>query len=162
MDEGLSGLDMINIEVVNLPEVNDSIKSTVGAIRNAIRDEIDNIGAKTVALAKNNVSKKTGRLANAIDYNVTDNADIISAEITVDDVPYAAAQEYGFDGDESVKAYTRHMTQAFGYPVDIEVSVGAYTRHMNIPAQEYLGRAIDQIDNEILDDLITSINDATA
>lgn len=54
---------------------------------------------------------------------------------------YAAAHQFGFDGQVQVKAHTRVVRQLFGRPVDEPITqhVGSFSRHMRMPARPYLG-----------------------
>ena len=66
------------------------------------------------------------------------------------DVPYAAIHEYGFDGEESVKAHQRIINQVFGRPCDpVTVQVQAFTRHMVMPERSFLRSSLTENSDEI-------------
>lgn len=64
--------------------------------------------------------------------------------------PYAAFQEYGFRGSESVRAHLRRMSQAFGRPIrPVQAQVRPYSRAVDYPAHSYLRSALAEMSNEI-------------
>ncbi len=77
-----------------------------------------------------------------------DQAGGLVARVTAD-MPYAAFQEYGFSGGESVRAHLRLQAQAFGKPIrPVEVQVRAYSRHVNYPAHTYLRSALADLSGD--------------
>jgi hypothetical protein len=82
----------------------------------------------------------------------------VLATITAD-TPYAAYQEYGFTGTESVRAHLRRQTQAFGRPITpTEARVRAYSRQVDFPAHSYLRAALA----ELAPDIQPALADAAA
>lgn len=67
------------------------------------------------------------------------------AELTQgSDVPYYAANEFGFKGQVNVPAHKRVVTQAFGRSIiPREVDVKAYTKNLRIPARPSLTPAFE-------------------
>lgn len=70
------------------------------------------------------------------------------------DVPYAAAHNYGFNGVVSIPAHTRKKTKK-GTPrkktvvsVIGEIPVKAHTRKMNMPRRRFMGRSM-YLNNQI-------------
>lgn len=76
--------------------------------------------------------------------------------------PYAAAEEYGFHGEESVRAYTRriHVTRATSSGARVRLSkekiaasgiafVSAHTRHANQPAHPYANPAMSESEKAV-------------
>lgn len=61
------------------------------------------------------------------------------------DRKYAAAHQFGFDGEVAVPEHNRLITQAFGRKLKFPVyqTVGAFSRHMDIPARPFLGISDD-------------------
>lgn len=54
-------------------------------------------------------------------------------------VPYAAIHEFGFTGQENVRAHQRTISMAFGRPIEATtIEVGAFTRTMHMPERSYL------------------------
>jgi hypothetical protein len=57
--------------------------------------------------------------------------------------PYAAFQEYGFSGVESVRAFLRRQTTAFGRPIrPVEVAVRAHARTVDYAGRPFLRTAL--------------------
>ncbi len=72
--------------------------------------------------------------------------------------PYAAFQEYGFSGSESVRAHLRLMTQAFGRPIrPVEAEVGPYGRRVDYPAHSYLRSALADLSVQIGDGIAAAV-----
>ena len=64
--------------------------------------------------------------------------------------PYAAFQEYGFSGSESVRAHLRLVSRAFGRPIrPVQAQGGPYSRTLNYPAHSYLRSALADLSADI-------------
>jgi len=73
----------------------------------------------------------------------------LSADVSAS-TPYAAFQEYGFSGSESVRAHLRLVSQAFGRPINpVAAQVGPYSRTVDYPAHSYLRSALAELSAEI-------------
>lgn len=96
---------------------------------------------------------RTGWLSSHVHPSTTDNGGSVTTTVGVDSraVPYAAIHEYGFSGQEHVKAHTRIQTVCFGRPIDpIEVNVAAFSRTMNMPERSYLRSSLrERIDTYV-------------
>ena len=63
---------------------------------------------------------------------------------------YAAAQEYGFVGEESVSAHSREIREAFGRTIAPKTTlICAFSRTMNLPERSYMRSALDEMQDEI-------------
>jgi hypothetical protein len=72
--------------------------------------------------------------------------------------PYAAFQEYGFSGSESVRAHLRLQTQAFGRPIrPVEAQVRTYSRRVDYPAHSYLRSALADLSGDISDGIAAAL-----
>lgn len=83
---------------------------------------------------------RTGRLRRSIhaaDVKVSDGK--ISTTVGTN-VEYAARHEYGFHGEETVKAHVRHMTQAWGKQLrePLTVNVRSFSRKVDYDARSFL------------------------
>ena len=90
---------------------------------------------------------RSGWLSSHIKSNVEDYGQTASVKVGVNtgQVPYAAIHEYGFHGQENVKAHQRIMTVCFGHPIAATpVEVGAFTRTMNMPERSYLRSSLKE------------------
>jgi hypothetical protein len=98
------------------------------------------LGPDMTADAERACPKLTGRLAGSLDHDVQETADGLPVLIvgSFDDksdegrVPYAAAVEMGFHGEEEVRPYVTKTGRR----------VGAHTRQGNTPEQPYLRPAL--------------------
>jgi phage gpG-like protein len=101
---------------------------------------------------------RSGALRASIAAQTADSGTTFSATVG-SDLPYAAAQEYGFSGTVSVRAHLRRIREAFGRPIaERTISVGAYTRNMNLPARSFLGSALADMQPEIEAALRDAVN----
>jgi phage gpG-like protein len=63
------------------------------------------------------------------------------------DAPYAAAQEFGFDGVETVRAHVRRIREAFGRRIAAKaVTVRSIARAMHLPARSFMRSALADLD----------------
>lgn len=105
------------------------------------------------------LQERSGRLANALTLGMDAGGGRLSARLDVESgsVPYAAFQEYGFRGTETVRSHLRTIKQAFGRPIAArQVFIGSYTRKVDYPAHSFLRSALD----ELAPDIAPQIRDA--
>ena len=73
---------------------------------------------------------------------------------------YAAAQEYGFAGQESVTAHSRENREAFGRAIAPKsIFVHAFARAMNLPERSYMRAALDEMQDEIAEALTGAVRE---
>jgi len=98
------------------------------------------------------LEEQSGRLANALTLGIDANSGRLSARLEIEPgaVPYAAFQEYGFRGTETVRSHLRVIKQAFGRPIaERQVFVGSYTRKVDYPAHSFLRSALAELAPEV-------------
>lgn len=119
----------------------------------ALRDRArDNLGGKVLR-------KRSGRLATGLEIAVTAAGNSVGVAARVTGVPYAAYQEYGFHGTETVRAHLRTITEAFGRPIAARpVAVRSFARRVDYPAHSYLRAALASLAPEAF----TQIDSAAA
>ncbi|HUN46085.1 MAG TPA: hypothetical protein VMU85_06185, partial [Stellaceae bacterium] len=81
------------------------------------------------------------------------------------DLPYAAFQEYGFAGVETVSAQLRTIKEVFGRPLrggEKRIAVRAYGRKIDYPAHSFLRSALAELQPEISDALEGALAEAVA
>jgi hypothetical protein len=84
----------------------------------------------------------------------------ISAKLSAT-APYAAFQEYGFSGSESVRAHLRQVTRAFGRPIrPVMAQVGPYNRTVDYPAHSYLRGALADLSADMSSGIAAAITEA--
>lgn len=96
----------------------------------------------------------TGRLLNSIRFetDVARGGKGFSVSAGSWGVPYARIHEYGFTGNEQVKAHTRLIHMAFGRAIDPRtVEVRGHTRYVAVKARPYVRPAFETLRQKILD-----------
>lgn len=101
----------------------------------------------------------TGNLINSIRYEVFTEQNRAGVVVGSFGVPYAAAHEFGFHGNVSIRAYQRLMTKVFGNTVDPrKIAIGPHNRRMNIRARPYLRPAVRKNAKFISDTIREALN----
>jgi len=113
-------------------------------------------------LAGGVLQSRTGTLAASV--GIADASDASGPRMAlVATAPYAAFQEYGFSGTESVAAHLRTIVEAFGKPIRAgarEVTVNAYTRRVDYPPHSFMGAALDAMEDDFTDTIADATSDA--
>ena len=146
----------MSVEAVGIKEVTERFQTLPERARASLRQSIGRLALKLQArvmrqkLSGQVLNVKTGRLRRSIDQVVRDNGDDIAGVVS-SNVEYARAHEYGFSGQESVKAHLRTIKQAFGKPLKAPVTfqVQAHARKANIPERAFLRSALAEMQPEI-------------
>jgi phage gpG-like protein len=130
----------------------------------ALADAAQTLADRLLALAAGNLSgavlkTRTGDLRASLRASVSvDNG--LLARVTAA-TPYAAYQEYGFTGIESVRAATRLQAQAFGRSIaPVTVAVRAHQRRVAYPAHAYLRPALATLAPELHAALAAALQEA--
>lgn len=156
---------MIAVSVTGDKAVAFELKNTSNRVMAAIRRVVTREGLTLLAYVKASklsgqvLKNQTGTLRRSI--NVRNTQTATSSEATVGtNLSYAAIHEYGFNGEETVRAHMRNITQAFGKPLasSVEVSVGSYSRAVNMPARSFLRSSL----NERRDAIVAALEQAVA
>ena len=134
--------------------------------RTALERRVQRLALKLLAHVKEDklsdqvLKVRTGRLRRSINQQVeSDGARVYGSVGT--NVVYARRHELGFQGNESVRAHLRMMTQAFGKEVKNprQIEVRAFTRKINYPAHSFLGSALADMRQEIQDGIAAALDD---
>lgn len=108
------------------------------------------------------LNKRTGRLGRSITQKIIDLSNGVTG-IVGTNVEYAAAHEYGFNEEVTVKAHLRMIKMAFGKSITPkQVSIKSHTRKVNLPEKSFLRSALEEMRKEIKEDLEVSILRGTA
>jgi hypothetical protein len=120
----------------------DGTMQTLGvALQDRVRDKL---GGEVL-------HSRSGRLAAGVAFDVASSGDSASVALGIADVPYAAYQEYGFHGTETVRAHLRTIKEAFGRAIaSRQVAVRSYPRRVDYPAHSYLRSALADLAPEAL------------
>jgi hypothetical protein len=131
-----------------------------GALRGAAADLVARLRDRVDAnLSGGILNARTGTLRASLAAGLAQGGGIV-ATVTVS-APYAAFQEYGFSGGESVRAHLRLQAQAFGKPIrPVEARVRAYTRQVDYPAHSYLRGALADLSAEIFGGIDRAVAEA--
>jgi phage gpG-like protein len=141
----LGGEDLIAKFDSMSPSINASLKKSVGRLTLELLREV-----KADKLSGQALNVRTGRLRRSINQRIESNGTSVAGYVGTN-VKYGAYQEYGFHGQQTVKAHLRMMTQAFGRTVKEphQIMVSAHTRNVNYPAHSFLRSALSDMTNQI-------------
>jgi len=148
--------DAVLDRLAALPERADSALNEAAADLTArLRDRVD------ANLSGGVLNARSGALRASLAAGL-DQAGGLTARVTAA-APYAAFQEYGFSGGESVRAHLRLVTQAFGRPIrPVAAQVQAYGRQVDYPHHSYLRSALAEMSADIQDGMAAAIAEALA
>ena len=153
---------MMNVEVDGASQFAARLEAMPEAIRAALAPKIDALKDRLVEKIKSDklggqvLRARSGALQASIEASVED----AGASIFSSGVKYALAQEYGFDGDETVAAHVRVIRQAFGKAIAPKaVFVRAFSRHMNLPEHSFMRSALDEMQDEIAQALREAVSE---
>ena len=146
---------MISFSVDGDAAVVRMLQAKVPALTAAVRTSVTRATFALVAYVKANklsgqvLKVRTGTLRRKINGRVSETSTAIMGQVGVK-LSYAAAHEYGFDGDESVRAHVRTIKQAFGRSIaPTTVSVRAFNRHIHLPERSFLRSSLREMTPEI-------------
>ncbi len=155
---GVRGLDDLSASLGTLPSgVESRLAEAAQRLGAALRDGVAQM------LDGDLLQRRSGRLLGALAVSTDDTAGAIVVRVSVDlaDVPYAAFQEFGFQGVETVRAHLRQIRQAFGRPIGArQVEVGAHDRRVDYPAHSFLRQALEDMTPDILAMTRKAVDDA--
>lgn len=143
---------MFTVELVGDTAVQARFDALPGAVSNELRRTILAIvldlqsKIQREKLQGQVLQHRTGKLSRSIEEAVNaDPQSTVGRVFSNGTAPYAAAHEYGFHGEESVKSFTRKQTMVFGRPIDpIIVTVQAFTRQMNLPERSFMRSTLSE------------------
>lgn len=144
---------MLKLECDGLDLLAQRISAMPQAIREALAQKRDALAQSVLARAQAKLSgeilsPRSGRLRDSL--QVSPIGDFGAAINSAGEVKYAAAQEYGFDGVETVSAHSREIRKAFGKAIDAKsIFVGEFTRRMRLPERSYLRSSLEEFEDEI-------------
>lgn len=106
----------------------------------------------TGRLARSLLDKPNDRAASEGIFKITRTQGGASLEYG-SEVPYAAAHEHGLDDTVQVSAHQRTQTHVFGRELNepLTVQVSAHQRHMQMPERPYLGPALEDVIDDVVE-----------
>ena len=111
------------------------------------------------ALRRSSARARSGRLRQSIAARLEESGATISAV----GVKLAAAQEYGFDGEESVRAHSRAIREAFGRAITPKtIFVQAFSRHMRLEERSYMRSSLAEMQDNIAAALREAVDEGLA
>lgn len=147
-------------------ELVSKLTRTAPAIQNALEGSVRRLvlmllrHVKEDKLSDQVLRVRTGRLRRSI----TQAVQVIGSKVTGivgTNVAYAARQEYGFKGQENVRAHLRNIKKAWGRPIaERAVMVQPFTRNVNYPARSFLCSALADMRLQINADMESALNKA--
>ncbi|MGX2581625.1 HK97 gp10 family phage protein [Acinetobacter baumannii] len=140
-----------------------NLSATVDRIDAEVRQSIARSTLKLLIKVKREklngqvLNKRTGRLGRSITQKLIELSNGV-AGIVGTNVEYAAAHEYGFNEEVTVKAHLRMIKMAFGKSINPkQVNIKAHTRKVDLPEKSFLRSALEEMRKEIKQDLEVSI-----
>jgi phage gpG-like protein len=158
---------MIDAAIDNADAVVDGLADLAAKADAALAAAAQDLAGRLLALAAENLSgsvlkARTGTLRDSLSASV----DVSGADIRAivgSSAPYAAFQEYGFTGVESVRAHLRRQTVAFGRAIaPVQVAVRPYDRRVDYPAHSFLRSALADMSQDIESGLSDALAEAFA
>jgi hypothetical protein len=124
------------------PKADAALRDAAADLAQRLRDRVDG------NLSGGVLNARSGALRASLAVGLSQ-AGGIGATITAG-TPYAAFQEYGFSGTETVRAHLRRQSRAFGRAIrPVDVQVRTYSRQVSYPAHSYLRSALAELAPEI-------------
>jgi hypothetical protein len=131
------------------------LQAKVPALTAAVRTSVTRATFMLVGYVKANklsgqvLKNRTGTLRRKINGRVVESANSIVGQVGVK-LAYAAAHEYGFDGNENVREHLRTIKQAFGRSISpVTFTVKAHSRHVHLPERSFLRSSLHELTPEI-------------
>ncbi len=135
---------MLDVQLVGRDQLVAKLNKVTTGVRQALHTAIqvtvvDLQGQVQTKLSGPVLKARSGRLRNSIAAKIEDSTDSIIGTVAAK-TPYAAIQEFGFQGSISVREHMRELTQAFGRPVEParDILIQAHTRRTDLPERSYL------------------------
>jgi hypothetical protein len=146
--------DAVRDRLAALPDKADSaLRAAAADLVARLRDRVDG------NLSGGVLNARTGALRALLAAGLAQDGGI-AATVSAS-APYAAFQEYGFSGSESVRAHLRLRAQAFGRPIrPVEARVRAYSRQVDYPAHSYLRSALADLSSDISNGISAAVAEA--
>ncbi len=153
---------MLNIDIEGEAELAARFAAMPDAIRAELAKKLAELAQKLEDKIKNDklggevLQARSGALRDSIAVSLDDGV----ASIFSRGVKYAAAQEYGFSGEEAVTAHSRMIKQAFGKAIAPKtIFVRAFSRHMDLAEHSFMRSALDEMQDEIRGALTAAITE---
>jgi len=160
---------MIDGRILGGDAIADRLAALPGAVREGLARALTRVSLDLVAAAQQKLSgavlqSRSGALLGSLTADVSVEAGAVAMTVG-SDLPYAAFQEYGFAGVETVSAHLRTIKEAFGRPLrggEKRIAVRAYGRKVDYPAHSFLRAALADLKPEISDALDAALAEAAA
>ncbi|QGM45830.1 hypothetical protein [Methylocystis heyeri] len=155
LDLQCDGLDRLSQRFSAMPQ---AIRAALSQKRDALAQSV--LASAQAKLSGEILSLRSGRLHDSLQTNPI--GDFGAAIFSAGDVKYAAAQEYGFDGEETVSAHSRDIREAFGKAIDPKsIFVAEFSRRMRLPERSYLRSSLGEFEQDILRGFSEALEEVT-
>ena len=151
---------MLSVEIEGADALEERFASLPAAIREALAGKIEDLAQRLEQRVKENLSgavmqSRSGSLRDSIEMRLEPAAAALVAR-----TKYAAAQEYGFVGEESVCAHSRAIREAFGRAISPKtIFVRAFARAMDLRERSYMRSALDEMQDEVASALSDAVEE---
>jgi hypothetical protein len=149
--------DLLNQLEATPSRVESRLAETAQAFGQELRDRA------AEKLAGDVLHRRSGRLLGGLALSIGASEGQVAVRLQIDDaeVPYAAFQEFGFDGIETVRAHLRQIKQAFGRSIESrQIEVRTHDRRVNYPAHSFLRSALEEMTADAISAARETVNDA--
>lgn len=157
---------MINIEIVGDDKVIAELKSMDIKIHASLLRTITKLSIqlqgniKADKLSGQVLKTRTGTLRRSINYSVNDTPTSIIGRVGIGKhaAKYGVVHEFGFKGNQNIKAHLRTIKQAFGKAITPkQVSVKSHSRSVEYPEKSFMRTALRELNSEIRSDIVKAL-----
>ncbi len=136
-------------QIERFSEISENLPDIVSKKMNQLTIKLTN-KIKKDKLSGQVLKVQTGRLRNSIHNNVLKIGSKIIGEVSTN-VKYAAIHEYGFSGSQTVKAHLRKLKNSK------QINVRSFTRNMKMPERSFMRSSLEEMKDEIINSLNSTI-----
>jgi hypothetical protein len=159
---------MIETEVTDGAAALRSVRGFPGRLEARLAAVMQRLGSELQDRVRDQLSggalrQRSGRLASGIELDIASAGNSIAVSIDAGGVPYAAYEEYGFHGTETVRAHLRTIREAFGRAIAPRtIAIQSYARRVDYPAHSFLRSALSEIAPDALAQIDAAVGDEAA
>jgi phage gpG-like protein len=139
---------MIDLQMIGADAIFARLDSLVPRLTAELQTSVGDLALRLTRMIQQDklsgavLQARSGQLQRSIRPVIESDGTTVTASISAD-VPYAAAQEFGFHGTVSVRQHLRRIKQAFGRPIaEKTITVRAHPMRMNLPERSFLRSAL--------------------
>jgi len=140
------------------------LRTITPRVETELRKEIESLAISLLRKVKQDklsgqvLKNRTGTLRASINYRMEAKPRSIYG-IVGTNKEYAAAHEFGFNGQVTVREHLRMITKAFGQSIKDphQIMVKSHNRHAVVPMRSFLRSSLQEMDTEIRDRIAAAL-----